>query len=203
MNRCHIDQLLSDKSIFDSFKNDMEAGAVAIIPTDTLYGFAVSAKQSEAVKRIYNIKHRDTKKPLILFIPEVLVLKSLGFGILPKTLQKIERHWPGALTAIFDTPYNEYLKAFSFPKIGVRIPKHKKLLEVLHRLPTFLLTTSANRSGNIECQDPEMLTKEFANEVDWLIEDGILPQVLSSTVADFTITPPLIIRQGSIEIDIS
>ena len=87
---------------------------------------------------------------------------------------------------------------FSFPTIGVRAPNHKELLELLEYLPVKLLTTSANRSGAPSDIDPDVIEDEFSNEVDWLIDDGILPSGVPSTVADFTSYPPKILRQGKI-----
>ena len=68
MKRIKINELLDNKTLLKQFCEDMKNGAVAVIPTDTLYGFGVSFNSPEAVQKVYNIKNRDARKPLILFL---------------------------------------------------------------------------------------------------------------------------------------
>jgi len=200
MKRVNIEQLLTDNSMLGQFYDDLDAGVVAIIPTDTLYGFAVAAHLPEAVARIYAIKNRDARKPLILFLNAIEQLAQNGFDLSPDLLPVLQKHWPGALTAILPKPEHQHLGAFSFAKLGVRIPAHEQLLKLLAGYRHKLLTTSANRSGEPSDCDPDKLAAEFAGEIDWLVDGGVLKPSLPSTVADFTVEPPLILRQGSVRI---
>lgn len=200
MKRIKIHDLLEDKSSLNQFCNDMKNGAVAVIPTDTLYGFAVSYNSKEAVEKVYRIKNRDARKPLILFVTKVEELNNLGLNTSQENQLIINNNWPGALTAVLTKPSTGELSSFNYPTIGVRAPNHKELLKLLDILPIKLLTTSANRSGEPSDTNPDNIAKEFENEVDWFIEDGILPSGVPSTVADFTLYPPKILRQGKIKI---
>jgi len=200
MKRVNIAQLLADSSMLGQFYDDLDAGAVAIIPTDTLYGFAVAAHLPDAVARIYAIKNRDARKPLILFLTAIEQLAQNGFDASSDLLATLQKHWPGALTAILHKPENQHFCAFSFAKLGVRIPAHEQLLKLLTGYHHKLLTTSANRSGEPSDCDPDKLAAEFAGEIDWLIDGGVLKPSLPSTVADFTVTPPLILRQGALKL---
>lgn len=197
MKRVELAQLLADAKMQQQFYNDLDNGAVAIIPTDTLYGFAVGAHLPAAVARIYQIKNRDARKPLILFLEQIKQLQQIGFDLSSVLRQSLQQYWPGALTAILDKPDHLDLSAFSFAKIGVRIPAHGRLLKLLAGYQHKLLTTSANRSGASSDCDPGQLATEFASEVDWLLDDGVLSPSLPSTVADFTVIPPVVLRQGS------
>lgn len=200
MKRIDIAQLLTDQALLQKFYNDLDNGAVAIIPTDTLYGFAVAAHLPAAVARIYAIKNRDARKPLILFLDKIEQLTQTGFELTSELEQNLRRYWPGALTAILHKPDHQHLSAFAFEKIGVRIPAHAQLQQLLSGYQHKLLTTSANRSGEPSDSYPANLAAEFANEVDWLLDGGILKPSLPSTVADFTISPPAILRQGSLQL---
>lgn len=182
------------------FYDDLDAGAVAIIPTDTLYGFAVAAHLPAAVARIYAIKNRDARKPLILFLDKIEQLVNTGFNLAPELAYSLEQYWPGALTAILHKPDHQDLSAFTFEKLGVRIPAHAQLQQLLSGYHHKLLTTSANRSGEPSDCDPAKLAAEFAGEIDWLIDGGVLKPSLPSTVADFTVSPPAVLRQGSLKI---
>ncbi len=200
MKKIKIQDLLLDKETLNCFCEDMKKGAVAVIPTDTLYGFAVSYNSKEAIEKIYKIKNRDTKKPLILFVTNVDELDNLGLKTTEEYKSIIKANWPGGLTAVLQKPSIGELSDFYFPTIGVRAPNHKNLLKLLDILPVKLLTTSANRSGAPSDTNPEFIAKEFENEIDWLIEDGILPSGVPSTVVDFTTNPFKILRQGKIKI---
>lgn len=198
MERIKINDLLADKEKLQKFCNDMANGAVAVVPTDTLYGFAVSYNSPEAVQKVYNIKNRDARKPLILFITHTKELQELSFVVSEEAGSCIQKHWPGALTAVLPKPQKGELANFNFPTVGVRAPNHAALLKLMEILPVRLLTTSANRSGAPSDTNPDVIAEEFKNEIDWLLDDGILPVGIPSTVADFSAMPPKILRQGAI-----
>lgn len=198
MKRVTINKLLEDDNMLSLFCRDMQNGAVAVVPTDTLYGFAVAADNKNAVNKVYEIKHRDAKKPLILFLTKQSELSEMGFELSKEALKATEKFWPGALTAIFKTVSNPALTAFTFPTMGVRIPEHAALIQLMEKIPFKLLTTSANRSGAASDIDPSNIEKEFQNEIDWLIDGGILTESLPSTVVDFSVSPYKILRQGKI-----
>ncbi len=200
MKRVKIEELLSDRLLLQAFCDDLKQGAVVVLPTDTLYGFAVAADCTSAVENVYRIKNRSSKKPLILFVHEIDELQKLGFCVNAATLSQLQKLWPGALTAVLPAPDSQALSAFTFASMGVRIPDHQLLLELLNRLPCKLLTTSANRSGDPSDTNPEVIASEFADEVAWLVDGGVLAECLPSTVADFTVLPPLILRQGKIKL---
>ncbi len=200
MIRVNIDRLLSEPATLQKFCADMAAGAVAVLPTDTLYGFAAAAHQPAAVARIYGIKNRSEHKPLILFVHAIECLEELGIETSPEVRRQLCRLWPGALTAVLPAPRHDMLAAFTFATIGVRIPAHAALLQLLAILRCKLLTTSANRSGDPSDVNPDTIAGEFADEVDWFIDGGILPEGTASTVADFSVMPPRILRQGKIKL---
>lgn len=200
MKRLKIEELLRDASLFEKFCEDMQNASVAVIPTDTLYGFAVAANCEEAVEKVYRIKNRSGSKPLILFVHDVAELARLGFRADTETIETLKKHWPEALTGILAAPSQPAIKAFTFEKIGVRMPDHEPLLQLLSRLPFKLLTTSANRSGDPSDRNPDLIADEFAAEIDWLLDGGILPEAMASTVADFTVIPPVVLRQGKIKL---
>ncbi|MDD3145947.1 MAG: L-threonylcarbamoyladenylate synthase [Candidatus Riflebacteria bacterium] len=200
MKRVKIGQLLADQSLLHEFFADVRAGAVVVLPTDTLYGFAVDAGNAEAVARVYKIKSRSDHKPLILFVHDIDEIAGLGIDVSSEARRLLEKFWPGALTAVLPAVQHPLISAFAFKNIGIRIPDHFELLQLLARLPGKLLTTSANRSGEPSDVDPDNIAAEFAGEVDWFLDGGLLTECVPSTVADFSVLPPLILRQGKIKL---
>ncbi|MFZ5952449.1 MAG: L-threonylcarbamoyladenylate synthase [Candidatus Rifleibacteriota bacterium] len=201
MIRITIAELLQSKKKLDEFKQSIAGGGVAVIPTDTLYGFAVAANCPAAVEKIYAIKNRDSRKPLILFLENFENLGEIGIKTDQRQTTLLKKCWPGALTAVLPCPQHPSVSAFSFPTLGIRVPGHKLLLELIKHLPCRLLTTSANRSGLPSDPDPEKFAGEFSDEVDWLVEDGILPTAQASTVVDLSCEPWRVLRQGVVNLE--
>lgn len=192
-----VSRLLADHHLFQELVQDLKRGAVAAIPTDTLYGFAIDADSVFAFEKLYEIKGRDERKPLILFLPSIDGLSSLGITLNPDQSRFLQKFWPGAVTAVFPFPQRLF-KAFPFDTLGIRIPDHLQLLSLLTKYPGYLLTTSANRSGQPAILDPEILRQEFGKEIPWIVDNGAIPLSEPSTVVDMSFWPPKILRQGKI-----
>ncbi len=204
MKRVKIDSLLNDKTLFLEFNSSMANGAVAILPTDTLYGFAADSSSKDAVRKIYEIKGRDEQKPFILFMDKMERIKEINLQFPEVWVPGLLEIWPGALTAIVDIKKKcDDLKAFDFSSIGVRIPDHQKLLSLLGIYSGFFLTTSANRSDQGNIFNPDELQKEFESEVDWLIDDGVLKNSKASTVVRLLPDSAQVLRQGAVEFNVN
>jgi L-threonylcarbamoyladenylate synthase len=197
-----IPRLLGDPSLWDTFVAEMKKGAVAALPTDTLYGLAADAESPAGVRAIYEAKGRGEEKPLILFLPDADGLARLGIVPEPRVRRLLDRSWPGGVTAVFALPGHP-LPAFTFPSLGVRVPNHPELLRLLHRYPGGLLTTSANRSGQPPLPDADSIIETFGPAVPCGLDGGRLEPSPPSTVADVSVWPPRILRQGKILLDLS
>lgn len=200
MIRIPIEKLISNPALVKQFSSDMARGAVAIIPTDTLYGFAVAAHHHAAVEKLYQIKNRCARKPFILFLPDIKSFAALDIATDSKTAELITKHWPGALTAIFARPESHRISAFNFPTLGIRVPAHAALNQLMASCESWFLTTSANRSGSPSHTDPEIIAKEFCHEADWFIDGGKLSDTLPSTIIDLSDGELKILRQGTVKI---
>ncbi|MCP9929105.1 L-threonylcarbamoyladenylate synthase [Cyanobium sp. CH-040] len=123
----------------------LQAGAVALMPTDTLP--ALAALPAHAA-RIWTLKARPADKPLILMGADLEQLcEVLGTPWRPEWLALAERGWPGALTLVLPArgPWVNWLHPGG-ADLGLRIPACQPARELL-RLTGPLATTSANPSG--------------------------------------------------------
>lgn len=198
---CPVSALLETPGQWSRFVETMKAGAVAAVPTDTLYGLAADADSPDGVRAIYEAKGRGEEKPLILFLPDALGLGALGIEPDGRVRRILEENWPGGLTAVFPlsgTP----LAAFRYQTLGVRVPAHPDLLRLLRAYPGRLLTTSANISGEPPLSDAASIASVFAGRVAWVLDGGRLEASPPSTVADFSSWPPRILRQGKTRLEI-
>ncbi|PIZ16017.1 threonylcarbamoyl-AMP synthase, partial [Candidatus Desantisbacteria bacterium CG_4_10_14_0_8_um_filter_39_17] len=167
-------------------------GGVIIFPTDTVYGIGASAFNSRAVNRIYKIKGRERKKPLILFIKYKKDLHKFVAKIPGKSYKFIKKFWPGPLTLIF--------KSSKKGTIGIRIPKHPVPLALVGAAGP-MATTSANISGYKSARKIGNISKKLLKRVDLVIDGGSASAGKESTILDLTQKPFRVLREGVAKIN--
>lgn len=159
----------------------LETGGVGVLLTDTLYGVVGQALNKKTVERIYTIKDRDDKKPLIILIASVQDLRLFGVK-LNHTIEKIlENFWPGAVSVILPCP----LKKFDYlhrntKMLAFRLPNKKNLIELLKTTGP-LVAPSANPEGLPPAKNIREAMDYFGNRVDFY-ERGGRPKNKHSTI---------------------
>ena len=182
-------------------KNILENDGVIAFVTDTVWGLGCLPESEKAVKRIYEIKHRDTKKPLILMSYDIYPLIKYIDNI-PKEAQKlIKTYFPGALTLVMkksiETP--DYITS-GMPTVGIRVPNNEVFSDICKATPTQVLATT---SANLSSQPPALTYDEamvyIGSYVDYVVNDyGLLAGGNASTVAGIIENEVKIFRQGDI-----
>jgi len=94
------DRLACD--VVDSAAQIITNGGVVVFPTRGLYGLGADAFNEKAVSRIFKIKQRSTKKPVLVLINEISHLDRLVKTITPLARRIMSAHWPGRVTLVFD-----------------------------------------------------------------------------------------------------
>ena len=187
--------------INEILKND---GVIAFV-TDTVWGLGCLPNSEKAVKKIYDIKHREAKKPLILMSYDIYPLFDYVHQPIEKEAQKlIKKYFPGALTLVINKSENtpDYMTS-SLPTVGIRVPDNETFSSICKNIEGHVLaTTSANISGEPPALTYEEAVNYIGDKVDLVIESyGEEAQGRASTVAGFTDEGKCIIyRQGDIEI---
>lgn len=189
------------KKLNDILKND---GVIAYV-TDTVWGLGCLPASEKAVRRIYEIKHRDGNKPLILMSNEFYNLFDYLKQPIEKEAQKlIKKYFPGALTLILEKSSNtpDYITS-GLQTVGVRIPDNNTFADICKNIDGHVLaTTSANISGEPPALTYEEAVKYIGDKVDLVIPDyGNTAKGKASTVAGFENGKPVIFRQGEIVLD--
>ena len=125
-------------------KQSLEDGNIIAVPTDTVYGLIANAYNEKAVNKIFKIKLRPKKLPLIIFVSSIEEAKKIGhFSKYDELLAKA--FWPGDLTLIVKRKSNKIFYGHkSSTTVGIRIPNHKALLNLLIETKKPLASTSAN-----------------------------------------------------------
>jgi len=180
--------------------NILENDGLIVIPTDTIYAFAVSIKSKKAIKRLANIKKVKLKKANFSLICEDLNHISSYTNPLNRNIfRMIKSSLPGPFTFILKSN-NLVSKIFDTKKkeVGIRIPNHNFVKNLVSEFGFPLVCSSVNDDDEIlkYTTDPKTIFERHENEIDAVIDCGFGNNV-ASTIIDCTTTIPLIIRQGA------
>ncbi|KPP65308.1 yrdC domain-containing protein, mitochondrial-like [Scleropages formosus] len=125
----------------------LKEGEVVAVPTDTLYGLACLAQNSEAIKKVYDMKGRNGKKPLAICVGEIEDIYRYCKVTVPESL--LRDLLPGPVTLVLERSetLNEDLNPFT-PLVGVRIPDSGFIRQLSQMCGEPLALTSANVSSH-------------------------------------------------------
>jgi len=177
-------------------KKILENDGIIIFPTDTVYGIGCNPYSTNAVKRIYEIKNRDFRKPLpILGYSKDELSKIVFFDKISSKLA--DKFWPGGLTIVLEIKDEKMKKTMNLSrKLAVRVPSNNCVLSLLKECK-FLVGTSANLSGSKPLIDPKECNKTLSN-YDILIDGGRIQSKGESTVIEINGENVDIIRNGTV-----
>ena len=152
----------------------LKRGGVIVYPTDTTYGLGCDIYNRKGVKKIYQIKQRDARKPFS-FICNDLAEVSNYAQVSNFAFKIMKRHLPGKYTFVLDATRIVPEALITKQKtVGIRIPDNPIVHEIVRQLGHPLVTTSANLSGEETPQDPQEIYQEMGRVVDVVIDGGIL-----------------------------
>jgi len=173
----------------------IENGAVVALATDTVYGVAADAFNETAIARIYALKGRPVNIPLQILVGSITAAQQLAQW--NEQAERLARaFWPGALTLIAKPSEQGNSLLRGFAGLGLRVPKHEGLLQLLQTLHPPLACTSANIHGKPVITREEDLCTFCDGQVEYILTDGTLSPIASSVV-DLTKAPTLL-REGCI-----
>ena len=186
--------------INDILQND---GVIAFV-TDTVWGIGCLPTSEKAVQRIYEIKKREAKKPLILMSDDVYPLFDYVKQPIEKQAQKlIKDHFPGALTLVVEKSENtpDYITS-NMNTVGIRVPDNETFANICRNIDERVLaTTSANISGEAPALTYDEALNYIGDKVDLVIPDyGCVAKGKASTVVGFKDSEVIIFRQGEIQL---
>jgi L-threonylcarbamoyladenylate synthase len=174
-------------------------GGVIIFPTQYLYGLGADALNAQAVDRIFEIKRRTHRKPILILIERQEDLSRLVRHIPSPAESIMNAFWPGDVTIVFEAtdalPPN--LTAGT-QKIGIRMPRHPVASALTKAAGGPVTATSANVTDDSGCSTVSDIDTDITDRVDLILDAGTLKGGFGSTVVDVTVDPPKIIREGAI-----
>ena len=179
----------------------LNKGECVAIPTETVYGLAANAYSDKACKKIYKLKKRPKKNPLIVHYLNSQILKI--DCKLNKDFQKLYKIFcPGPITFILDLKKNSKISKIVTNKkntLAVRFPKHPITRSLLKKLNFPLAAPSANLFSKVSAVSSADVEDDFGKKIKYVLEGGKSSIGLESTIIDIRSKPKLL-RLGGIEI---
>ncbi len=179
-------------------------GGIVIFPTDTAFGIGCRMDDEKAVKRLFKLRRRPETKATPVLVSS-LEMAEKYLDPIPKDVKEklINIYWPGALTIILrhNRVKISSLVSGGGENLGVRMPDHPVVLEIIKRIGVPVLAPSANFAGEQTPYKFEDLDPELIRLVDYVLP-GECAGKQASTVIDCSVTPWKILREGAIKIDL-
>ncbi|MCI9366449.1 MAG: threonylcarbamoyl-AMP synthase [Clostridia bacterium] len=183
------------KKVIDTLNKN----GVVILPTDTVYGIAADASNEEAVRKIYEVKHRKFTKPCNILVSNIDMIRKVTKNVSPEEEKIMKKYFPGALTMIFDK--NDKIPNIvtaNLDTIGIRMPNNKFLLELIEKYGKPIVATSLNLAGEESYTNVEKIEKTLKNNVDLIVDGGETKIGIPSTIIKIEDKKIRILREGPI-----
>jgi L-threonylcarbamoyladenylate synthase len=217
----------STSEILTQALQTLSSGGLVIFPTETVYGAGVDATNPKAVEKLLAYKARREGKPLSIAVTDQAMAEKY-VELNDQACALYRQFLPGPVTVVSkakspDQMPSGYLSnnstinqsvndsatppiapgvASEFGTLGVRIPDHPLILELVRRLGRPITATSANASDQKRpyaiSDILDNLSEKQKSLIDLVIDAGTLPPNKPSTVIDTTLSTPVTLRAGDL-----
>lgn len=180
----------------------LEAGEVIAIPTETVYGLAADATNSDAITRIYETKGRPRFNPLICHMADLAMAERYAvFDPLSRLLA--ETFWPGPLTLIVplkpESPIHPLATA-GLDTVGVRVPRGFAA-ELIGAFDRPLAAPSANTSGRISPTTADHVADDLGDKISLILDAGAAGVGVESTILKVEDGTIRLLRPGGLSVE--
>lgn len=174
-------------------------GGLVAFPTETVYGLGANALNTDAVKRIFEVKERPFASPLIVHTSDSEMARSVAIEWPPLAEALARRFWPGPLTIVIrKAEVIPDLVTAGLPTVGVRVPSNAIAIELIRQSAVPIAAPSANRFTQISPTTAEHVQSSLGDRVDMILDGGPCQVGIESTVVALRSAAPVILRPGMI-----
>ena len=172
--------------------SDLKKGHLIVYPTDTIYGIGANIYEKDALKKVYDVKHRDVSKPVSLCLHDINQMEDVAY--LTKPIKYIiEKILPGPYTLLLEKmDIVPDILTSNTSIVGVRIPNNRLCYELTKEFP--ITSTSANISNMETPNNIDDIVKQLGSKINTYIDCGDVTDNTPSTIIDLTGEYPKIIR---------
>ena len=179
----------------------LEKGGIVAVPTDSSYALVCHLDDKTAADQLRRIRGVDDKHHLTLLCRDLAELANYA-KVNNRQFRLIKAATPGPYTFILEAT-KEVPRRLSHPSrktIGLRVPQHKVLQELLALHGAPLIATTLIAQGETDAlNDAQDIRERFEHQVSAVIDAGACA-LLPTTVVDLTGDEPVLLRQGSGEL---
>ncbi|MER2598264.1 MAG: L-threonylcarbamoyladenylate synthase [Caldilineales bacterium] len=177
----------------------LQQGELVAFPTDTVYGVGTLVWDAAAVARIYEAKQRPEEKAIPVLLADLTQAGALGVALSSALVDLAARFWPGPLTLVAacgpQVPANV---TAGTQTVALRVPAHPAALRLFAALGQPLAVTSANLSGHANPLTAEDVLAQLGGRIAAVLDGGMCPGGVPSTVLNLAVTPVRLERRGPI-----
>ena len=171
------------------------------IPTETVYGLAANAYSDKATLKIFKLKKRPKKNPLIVHYSKIQNLEK-DCEINSNFKKLYSKFCPGPLTFVLKLKRKSKIsKNVTNGKrtLAVRFPKNFITKNLLSSLDFPLAAPSANIYTQLSPISKNDVKEEFGRKIKFILDGGSSEIGLESTIISL-VDKPKILRLGSIDV---
>ncbi len=180
----------------------LRAGEVVALPTETVYGLAANALAAGAVEKIFKVKGRPARNPVIVHVASRAMARRCARAWPPHADQLAAAFWPGPLTLVLPRAREiPDLVTGGGGTVGLRWPSHPFIQAVIRACDFPLAAPSANLSNQVSPTNAEHVRDSLGDRIPLIIDGGQAQVGIESTVLDVTTHPLRILRPGMIQLE--
>lgn len=177
-------------------------GGLVAVPTETVYGLGGNAFDRHAIARIFAAKQRPSFDPLIVHIPSIDQVPQVATGLTPQTARLAASFWPGPLTLVLPKqPAISDLVTSGLPSVGVRVPRHPLMQQLLMQSGCPIAAPSANRFGRLSPTRVEHVLDQLGDVIDLILDGGPCAVGVESTIVKVEDDTATVLRPGGLSLD--
>lgn len=180
----------------------LKNGGIVAIPTETVYGLAASALNSEAIESVFKAKGRPQDNPLIVHIDSIEMLNKIAKNIPQKALMCAERFWPGPFTMVLESSgYVAKEVSAGLGTVAVRMPSNEIAMQVIKQSGLPLAAPSANVSGSPSPTSAFHVLDDLDGKIDAVIMGANCKVGVESTVISVSDKGARLLRPGAVTLE--
>jgi len=148
----------------------LKKGKIILYPTDTIWGIGCDATNSKAVQRVFKLKGREKSKSMIVLLGDESKITHYVKEIPPIAYDLINNS-DSPLTIVYSGAKNISKKLMADDgTIAIRVIKGMITSEIINKLGSPLVSTSANISGQPAPGTFNQISQEVIEKVDYVVE---------------------------------
>ena len=150
----------------------LKSGGVILYPTDTIWGIGCDATNTKSIEKIYKIKNRPQKKPLILLVNNTKMLSEYVEELTEEIIKILNKN-NEPTTIIYPNPKKLPKILTQTNTIAIRVTNDYFCSGIIKKLKKPIISTSANISREKNPKNFKEINKKIKKMVDYIVNHKI------------------------------